>query len=93
MIEPRLTIKNLDRNRDFGSNRVKRVRLDKNERIVPFSKKEFADMMLGMTPELLTIYPDQNPLYEKISKFHDIPLGRILLTPGSDSAIKTIFET
>jgi histidinol-phosphate aminotransferase len=93
MIEPRLAIKNLERIRDFGSGRENRKRLDKNERIIPFSKKEFSIMMRGITPELLTIYPDQNPLYQKLSRFLGIPSTRILLTPGSDSAIKTIFET
>jgi histidinol-phosphate aminotransferase len=93
MIEPRQNIKNLDRMRDFGSNREQIVRLDKNERIVPFTKKQFSKLMSLITPELLTMYPDQNPLYSKLAKFLGVNQQKILLTPGSDSAIKTIFET
>ena len=93
MIEPRQNIKNLDRMRDFGSNREQIVRLDKNERIVPFTKKQFSKLMSLITSELLTMYPDQNPLYSKLAKFLGVNKQKILLTPGSDSAIKTIFET
>ena len=46
-----------------------------------------------ITPELLTMYPDQNPLYVKLSAFLGVNTEKLLLTPGSDSAIKTIFET
>lgn len=93
MIEPRRNIKNLDRMRDFGSNRENIVRLDKNERTVPFSQTQYSKMMALFTPDLLTMYPDQNPLYTKLATYLGVDAKRILLTPGSDSAIKTIFET
>ena len=93
MIEPRQNIRNLDRMRDFGSNREQIVRLDKNERIVPFTRTQFRELMSLITPELLTMYPDQTPLYAKLAAFLGVNGKNILLTPGSDSAIKTIFET
>jgi histidinol-phosphate aminotransferase len=49
--------------------------------------------MSQFTPELLTMYPDQTPLYSKRASYLGIDAKKILLTPGSDSAIKTIFET
>jgi len=93
MIEPRKNIRNLDRMKDFGSDREHIVRLDKNERVVPFTKKQFSAMISLINADLLTIYPDQNPLYAKLSSFLGTDVKNILLTPGSDSAIKTIFET
>jgi len=93
MIEPRKNIKNLNRMRDFGSNREQIVRLDKNERVIPFTKKQFSELMSLITPDLLTMYPDQNPLYAKLAAFLGVNPDKLLLTPGSDSAIKTIFET
>jgi len=93
MIEPRRNIKNLNRMRDFGSNREQIVRLDKNERIEPFTRKQFSELMSLITPGLLTMYPDQTPLYAKLAAFLGVSEKKILLTPGSDSAIKTIFET
>lgn len=93
MIEPRQNIKKLDRMRDFGSNREQIVRLDKNERVVPFTEEQFVKLMSLITPELLTMYPDQTSLYAKLSRFLGVDPENLLLTPGSDSAIKTIFET
>jgi histidinol-phosphate aminotransferase len=93
MIEPKKTVKNLNRMRDFGSDREAFHRFDKNERASAFSDVEFQKMMSSLTPNLVTMYPDQTPLYDKLAALLGVKQDEILLTPGSDCAIKIIFET
>lgn len=93
MIAPKKTIKNLKRMRDIGSDRTAFQRFDKNERACAFSDTEFQNMMSSFTPNLITMYPDQTPLYDKLATFLGVKQSEILLTPGSDCAIKIIFET
>lgn len=93
MIEPKNTVKNLDRMRDFGSDREAFQRFDKNERACAFSDIEFKNMMSSLTSNLITMYPDQTPLYNKLATFLGVKQDEILLTPGSDCAIKIMFET
>lgn len=92
MIEARDTIKNLKRIKDFGSDRYDYLRLDKNERIIPFPGGAFAEMIGGMDSKLLTMYPDQTTLYKKLSGFLKIREDELLLTNGSDAALKSIYE-
>ncbi|MFQ5652818.1 MAG: pyridoxal phosphate-dependent aminotransferase [bacterium] len=93
MIEPKTTIKDLYRIKDFGSDRTAYVRLDKNERTTPFPDWALKEMLDRISPESLTMYPNQAPLYGRLSSFWQLDERFFLLTPGSDAAIKTIFET
>jgi len=52
-----------------------------------------SEMLASITPELLTAYPDQRELYRKLSQFTSLPEDSLLLTAGSDSAIKLVYET
>jgi len=93
MIEAKQSIKHLNRLKDIGSDRSAFVRMDKNERSTPFPEKVFHEMMSNISSELLTMYPDQRPLYKKLSSFLEVDEDSILLSSGSDAAIKMIFET
>ncbi len=93
MIEPKPTVKNLYRHRDFGSDRVQFVRLDKNERTTPFPQEAFRGMLAQVSRESITMYPDQRPLYRKLAAFWGLDASQFLLTPGSDAAIKIVYET
>ena len=93
MIKPRKNIERLDRFKDFGYDRSTFVRLDKNERTVPFTQEIYQGMLATLSNKFLPMYPDQRPLYEKLSKFFSIDKENLLLTSGSDSAIKSIYET
>lgn len=79
--------------RDSNPSRENFLRLDKNERITPFTPEQFKKMIGRITPETLTIYPDPAPLSKKLAKFLGLPDSMILLTPGSDSGLKMLFET
>ena len=92
MIEPKPLVRQLKRMKDLGSERHHAMRLDKNERTFPFPDEVFRDMMARVTSEDLTMYPDQTPLYKKLAARHGLDVSQILLTAGSDAALKTIFE-
>jgi len=92
-MEAKQSIKHLNRLKDIGSDRTDFFRMDKNERSTPFPDKIFHEMMSNISSELLTIYPDQRPLYKKLSSFLEVDEESILLSSGSDAAIKMIFET
>ena len=72
MIEAKPSIQKLHRIKDLGINRTNFVRMDKNERSTAFSDTVFQEMMSNISSELLPIYPDQRPLYEKLSVFHGV---------------------
>lgn len=93
MIEPKKNVKILNRMKDFGSDRSAFVRLDKNERTVPFLEKDFKKMIRAVSSDLLSMYPDQTSLYQRLEKFYGLEAKYFLLTPGSDAALKMIYET
>ena len=50
-------------------------------------------MLDTINENLIPMYPDQKILYAKLSKFLSINKRNILLTSGSDAAIKSVYET
>jgi len=93
MIQPKQSIASLNRLKDFGSERNGYVRMDKNERTIAFPEEVYRGMMALIDSELLTMYPDQTPLYKKLAHFLNVAESNLLLSSGSDIAIKMIFET
>lgn len=69
------------------------LRFEKNERTTLFSDEEFTDMMNTITPFDLVAYSELEPFYNSVVKSLSIKRENVLLTAGSDIAIKTIFET
>ena len=78
---------------DKGEDRTSFIRMDRNEKIDPFNKSIYTRIFKKINRHNLLMYPDQRLLYKKLSKFLKINKTKILLTSGSDSAIKFIFET
>ena len=68
------------------------IRLDRNERLAPFSHAIFDDMMKLLTPELITTYPDPTPLYGRISRLTRLPEDYFFFTNGSDAALRMIIQ-
>jgi histidinol-phosphate aminotransferase len=93
MIEAKPSIQLLSRLKDFGSDRSAFVRMDKNERSTSFPDTVFQEMMSSISSELIPMYPDQRPLYKKLSSFLGVEEDCLLLSSGSDAALKMIFET
>ena len=69
------------------------MRLDKNERTTLFSKSEFDAIMATLSPFDLVAYAELEPTYEAFTKWLQIKRDNLLLTFGSDTGIKTIYET
>ena len=56
----------------LGDNRENFIRLDKNERTVPFTESDIENMFSDLKSKDLTMYPDQTPIYKAVSKFLNI---------------------
>ena len=83
----------LDRMVDIGAGRNHRMLLDKNERTSPFESDHLQNILSSITDQDLNRYPDQSELYEKLAGFLKIDSQNLLLTVGSDSSLKHVFET
>ncbi len=72
--------------------RIHSLRLDKNERVIPFSDEFWKDMLSSIRPEHLLALPEVEPLYDDLAKFLSLAIDNIVITPGSDAAIRNVFE-
>ena len=91
---PKINIRKLYRHFDRGLDRTKYLRFDKNERSFPLNTKYIKNILKkNNLSDLVTQYPDQNKLYDILSKKNKVNKNQILLTPGSDAGIKYFFET
>jgi histidinol-phosphate aminotransferase len=66
--------------------------LDKNENIDPILQKVTKNVMDSISIESINTYPEAGPLYKKISKLYGTQEDGLILTPGSDGAIRMVFE-
>jgi histidinol-phosphate aminotransferase len=73
--------------------RLGKHRLDRNERNFPFSDEFMARIRTKMTGELLAAYPEPWHTHEKLAGRLGVPPDRLMLAPGSEQAIKAVFET
>tara|TARA_B100001093_G_scaffold330325_1_gene315347 strand:+ start:4068 stop:5111 length:1044 start_codon:yes stop_codon:yes gene_type:complete len=73
--------------------RKKSLRLDKNERIIPFNKKTITDIKNLVTNNILQIYPeDFDKTIALLAKKEKVNKRFINLIPGADSGLKYLFE-
>jgi histidinol-phosphate aminotransferase len=83
----------LFRDSDFNFDRSKFLRMDANERIIPYSKKEISLIKKSINNYFLQAYPTfRSGLKNKISKKENINKNNLCLTPGIDAVLKYIFE-
>lgn len=92
MIEPRLGLRDVVRTSVLQEGRYERLRLDKNEHTSGFPQAVVDDMLKGVTPHFLAAYPEPAALYRKIAAMHDLDVGHVLVTAGSEMAIRYLFE-
>lgn len=93
MIRPKPHLLKIYRTPPEKEDRLKFLRLDKNENNVCLPKKVIQKILSRVTPDFLASYPQPYQLYESLSKWLDIGEDHILVTAGSDAAIKATFET
>jgi histidinol-phosphate aminotransferase len=93
MVLPRPHIQGLHRFPPDIESHKPYLRLDKNERVIDFPEEivnrfhQLFDVCAVMS------YPEIEPLYRKLAIHIGVPRNHLLLTSGSDLAIKTVFET
>ena len=66
--------------------------LDKNENLDPALSALTAEILRELDPIYLATYPDCGGAYRKLARWLEIPTDALLLTPGSDGAIRITFE-
>lgn len=72
--------------------RFNKIRLDKNEKPDNHLSKLIKDIKKNIKHEHLTAYPETEKLYNTISKKFKVKKESIVLTPGSDAAIKNCLD-
>ncbi len=94
MIEPKALLKKISRVSGHGEARIGRaMRLDRNERTTPLAKDIVEAVWSQISPEEIVAYPELEPLYQKLARFLNVLRQNILLCSGSDTGIKSVFET
>jgi histidinol-phosphate aminotransferase len=92
VIEPKPNIKDLFRYPILQEGRYDKLRLDKNENTIGFSREVISEMLSGISPDFLAAYPEPYTLYQKIAKQHGIVVDALVVTSGSEMAIRYLFE-
>ena len=86
-------LKKIDRTSDYNFDRTKYLRLDRNERTISFNQKIIKNLRKKIVSSLVQSYPmGIENLENLISKREKLNNKYINIVPGSDSALKYIFE-
>lgn len=85
-------LKKITRTSTRGADRLQHHRLDRNERTSGIPRAAFEEMLSGITPDFLTLYPESGRLYKKMARWIGVSENQILLTNAADLAIKQVYE-
>lgn len=66
--------------------------LDKNENLDPALMEVARDVLMNTPPVALATYPEAGEVYRKLAAWAGVSPESLLLTPGSDGAIRLVFE-
>jgi histidinol-phosphate aminotransferase len=66
--------------------------LDKNENLDPELLALTREILSQIPPVALATYPESGPLYRRLAEWLEVDPQCLLLTPGSDGAIRMAFE-
>ena len=69
-----------------------KLRLDKNENVAGLPEELIQDALSTLTAESIAIYPEVQPLYNKLAESLGVGVGNLMLAAGSDPAIKSLYE-
>ena len=89
---PLSAVLDLERIPDPGSEQYGLVRLNRNERVQPLPDWFVAQVRDAISGDLLTGYPTTDELYGELSTSLEVDEERLLVTAGSDGAIKAIYQ-
>jgi histidinol-phosphate aminotransferase len=71
---------------------INRLWLDKNENIDPELMKITNEIMKDIPAISLATYPEAGEVYRKLAQWAEVSPEQLILTPGSDGAIRLVFE-
>ena len=95
-IRPRQSLLNPTLQRPSALNSVPRssdlLWLDKNENLDPVLMAISHKVLLEISPLVLATYPEAGETYRKLARWVGVNPDYLLLTPGSDGAIRLVFE-
>ncbi|MDD1671267.1 MAG: histidinol-phosphate aminotransferase family protein [Methanomicrobiales archaeon] len=91
-IKPRSHLREIHRTPPERFDRTAFLRLDKNEGIPGIPQETVEEILSTVTPDLISSYPQVYPLYERLTSYLSLSEDHILITAGSDAAIKNVFE-
>lgn len=89
-LAPIAPLVDLYRVRESAEDEARFVKLHRNERLGALPEWFVQRIRAAVTSDLFTSYPVTEPLYRKLAAALDLPDDHLLLTPGSDAAIKAI---
>jgi histidinol-phosphate aminotransferase len=92
MKQPKNHLKEIFRSPSESFDRTCYLRLDKNEDVVGLPDAFIQSILSKVSPDMLAAYPQLDELYIKLSDYLSVDREQILITAGSDAAIKNIFE-
>tara|TARA_Y100000591_G_C21809805_1_gene687199 strand:+ start:209 stop:1282 length:1074 start_codon:yes stop_codon:yes gene_type:complete len=76
-----------------NSRNIRKIWIDKNELIYPPFLNLFKKILKKIKIHQLSVYPELANIYKLLSKKINFPLRQIMLTNGSDDAIRIVFQT
>lgn len=85
-------LKKIHRSNPEFIDRSKYLRLDKNERVIPFEKKFLKFLKGKINTFNLSAYPSTNKIKKLIAQKIKVNQKMIYLSAGSDASLKTCFE-
>lgn len=96
-IDPRLpqpaeSLVGVERLREGGRERDGLIGLDRNERLSPLPDAVVAEIRDAVDSALLTRYPSLDRLYDRLAVSFGVERERLLLTAGSDAAVKALYQ-
>lgn len=90
---PAGTLDSLVRLGEPGEENRRLVRLNRNERLEPHPDWFISRLASLVHSDLLTTYPVSDHLYAALAEAVGLDRSQLLLTPGSDAAVKALYHT
>jgi histidinol-phosphate aminotransferase len=92
-IKPSERLTRVKRIFDAYEDRTDYVRLDRNEDPAGWSPEHFEALRKSLSPYDLAAYADSKAFAGKLARWLGVEPDCVLVTAGSDAAVKTVFET
>lgn len=92
VIDPKPNLKDLYRYPILQEGRYGKFRLDKNESTTGFPPEILSEILAGVPLDFLSAYPEPYTLYRKLAECHAMDVDSIIVTAGSEMAIRYLLE-